>query len=167
MFRETKNRYKWEDSLILMKTDTKTTLKHQRDITSHGKITHQTKRETDVSGDRESIRPKGQPTKSDTKTTSENQRDVANHGKTTHETKHENDISRTKEPIQMRGQLMKTDTKTTSENYTRITNHGKTTHKTKPENDFLRTNGTFLIIRRQLTKPTTSTISRETKNRYE
>ena len=74
IFRETKNRYKWEDNLIPMKTETKTTVGHQRDVTNHGKSTHETKRETDFSRDKESIRPKGQPTKSDTKTTSENQK---------------------------------------------------------------------------------------------
>jgi hypothetical protein len=72
IFRETKNRYKWEENLIPMKTDTKTTVEHQRDVTNHGKTTHETKRENDFSRKEESIRPKGQPTKSDTKTTSEN-----------------------------------------------------------------------------------------------
>ena len=74
IFWETKNRYKWKDNLIPMQTDTKTTVGHQRDVTNHGKTTHETKRETDFSRDKESIRPKGQPTKSDTKTTSENQK---------------------------------------------------------------------------------------------
>ena len=56
-----------------MKTDTKPNVEHQRDVTNHGKTTHENKRETDCSGDKESIRTKEQPTKSDmTKTTSEN-----------------------------------------------------------------------------------------------
>ena len=68
IFRETKNRYKWEENLIPMKTDTKTTVEHQRDVTYHGKTTHETKRENDFSRKEESIRPKGQPTKPNTKT---------------------------------------------------------------------------------------------------
>ena len=47
------------DKKITMKTDTKPTVEHQRDVTNHGKTTHENKRETDFSGDKESIWTKG------------------------------------------------------------------------------------------------------------
>ena len=42
IFRETKKWYKWKDNLTPMKTNTKTTVEHQRDVRNHGKITHET-----------------------------------------------------------------------------------------------------------------------------
>jgi len=129
-----------------MKIDTKTTSEIQRHITNDGKTLHEINPENDFSRDKESIRLKGQPTRTDPKTPFENHREITTHGKTTHETKHENDFSRDTGSTRLKGQPTKTDTKTTFEIW--------------------RTNWTFLIMRRQLTKPTTHTIFRETKNRY-
>ena len=70
-----------------MKIDTKTTSEIQGHITDHGKTTHETQPENDFSRDKESTRPKWQPTKTDTKTPFENQRDITNHGKTTSKSK--------------------------------------------------------------------------------